>query len=115
MIVELILPVLAALMLLAAVRVYLKIQSPPPLAFQCIPPELCPVFYDQVMGDIEKIEDAGKSASRRLRRQAVWMNFRLNWFYVLLRGQQHENVPARASFREAAHSYTEVGIEVSGP
>lgn len=82
MIPEMALSLLVVLMAILALRIRARIQSPSPLAFQCIPPKLCPVIYDQIAGDIEKIEEIEKPTIIRLRRQALWQDFRLNWFYL---------------------------------
>lgn len=79
---EMVLSIFAAFMAVLAVSIRRRIQYPSPLAFQCIPSDLCPVIYEQVMGDVEKIEQAQTPARRRLRREALWTNFRLNWFYL---------------------------------
>lgn len=82
MIFTMVLSLFITLMAALALRIRAKIQSPSPVAFQCIPSKLCPVIYDQVAEDIEKIEEARKPAARRLRRQALRQDFRLNWLYM---------------------------------
>lgn len=82
MIPEVVLSIFVTFMVVFAMSIRRKIQSPSPVAFQCIPSDLCPVIYEQVIGDVEKIEQAATPAERRLRREALWTDFRLNWFYL---------------------------------
>lgn len=111
MIPEMVLSLFIMLLAALALSIRAKIQSPSPLAFQCIPPKLCPVIYDQVVGDIEKIEEAEKPAARRLRRQALRQDFRLNWFYVCVEAHNTEMFLRALIFEKLRIPKMKSGIE----
>lgn len=92
-------------------RIRAKIQSPSPEAFQCIPRKLCPVIYDQVVEDIEKIEESEKPAARRLRRQAVRQDFRLNWYYVCVEAHNTEMFLRALIFEQSRIPKTKSGTD----
>src|SRR5579864_9421453 len=77
-----VLPIVVMLTLCIAVGVYVKIKYPSPLMFPCVVNNLCPVVYEQIVDDIDQIKGVQRPRGMRLRREAVWKEFRLNWLYL---------------------------------
>lgn len=73
---------IVVLALLAAVGVYVKVKYPSAVVFPCIIKGLCPVFYEQIRGDIEKMGGVYTPKGMWLRGQGLWREFRLNWLYL---------------------------------
>src|SRR5579863_7550593 len=81
LVLTLIAPWLLALILICSAKIY-KIQYPSPLVFGCMIPKVCPVVYQQIADDINKLDQGEKPVAWRLRREARRKDLRVNWLYL---------------------------------